>query len=175
MEIDQPGNLFLNTHPAENTELELLEFSLRELRDEAGELPIVLEIHEAVATCSQEMRWLRSVLDEIDMKLAYDAFGAGQARLIELVEVPPDYLKFDIHLLQGIHKDEGKRNVLTSLVKMALDLGITVLAEGVECQEEHDICQEIGFQLGQGYFYGKPAAAQQVNDRQTNALAENAV
>lgn len=161
-ELTDAGSLFLNTHPSENVELDLLIFSLRELRDESGDAPIVLEIHEAVATCTQEMRRLRGVLDEIDMKLAYDDFGAGQARLIELVEVPPDYLKFDIHLIQGIEHDQGKRNVLRSLVQMSVDLGITALAEGIESRAEHDICLELGFELGQGYFYGKPAAAEKI-------------
>jgi len=87
--------LFANTHPAEIEEPELLKFSLRELRERAPTRPLVLEIHEAIAAQAHSMRDLRATLDDLNIGLAYDDFGAGQARLHELVEVPPDYLKFD--------------------------------------------------------------------------------
>ena len=65
--------------------------------------------------------------------LAYDDFGAGQARLVELVEIRPDYLKFDMKLVQNIASASLERQrMLASLVKMVHELGITPLAEGIE-------------------------------------------
>jgi EAL domain-containing protein (putative c-di-GMP-specific phosphodiesterase class I) len=152
--------LFANTHPAELNEQGLLEFSLRELRELNPGARIVLEIHEAAVTCVKQMRELRAVLNDLDMGLAYDDFGAGQARLVELGDVPPDYLKFDIELVHEIDRASPERQrMLASLVAIVKDLGIASLAEGVETPTEHDVCRQMGFDYGQGFYYGKAALA----------------
>jgi EAL domain-containing protein (putative c-di-GMP-specific phosphodiesterase class I) len=149
--------LFVNTHPAEIDDLELLLFSLSELREMEPERPLVLEIHEAAVTRGEEMRRLRAALKDLTIGLAYDDFGAGQARLVELIEVPPDCLKFDMKLVQGLESaSEERRRMLQNLVKMVHDLGITPLAEGIETEGDHEICRQIGFTLAQGFLYGYP-------------------
>ena len=149
--------LFVNTHPAEMDDLELLIFSLGELRNLDPNRPMVLEIHEASVTVGDEMRRLQAALKEMTIGLAYDDFGAGQARLIELVDVPPDYLKFDMSLVQNLESASIERQrMLASLVKMGQDLGIAPLAEGIELAADHEICRQIGFQFGQGFYYGYP-------------------
>jgi EAL domain-containing protein (putative c-di-GMP-specific phosphodiesterase class I) len=157
-----PGDplLFVNTHPAEMSEPGLLEFSLRELRELAPEGRIVLEIHEAAVTHVAQMRELCAALKDMDIGLAYDDFGSGQARLVELVEVPPDFLKFDINLIRNIQNATADRQkMLANLVQMVQELGIAALAEGIEQVAEHEVCSEIGFEYAQGYLYGKPALA----------------
>jgi EAL domain-containing protein (putative c-di-GMP-specific phosphodiesterase class I) len=152
--------LFANTHPAELQEQGLLEFSLRELRELNPGARIVLEIHEAAVTCVNQMRELRAVLKDLEIGLAYDDFGAGQARLVELGDVPPDYLKFDIELVHEIdHASPERQRMLASLVAIVKDLGIASLAEGVETPAEHEVCRQMGFDFGQGYYYGKAALA----------------
>jgi len=158
MRLPNSPILFLNTHPIELDESGLVE-SLEALRRQHPEQPIALEIHEAAVTNPVQMKHIREVLNDLDMCLAYDDFGAGSSRLIELAEVPPDYLKFDMSLIHGIHLvSERQQQMVESLVKMATDLGIATLAEGVEIEGEHLVCQQIGFQYGQGYRYGKPAS-----------------
>jgi EAL domain-containing protein (putative c-di-GMP-specific phosphodiesterase class I) len=104
------------------------------------------------------MRKLRQLLNELDMQLLYDDFGAGQARLLEIIKVPPDILKFDICLIKGIHLlREKERKAVQSLLHMSQDLGIMVLAEGIEVREELEACVDLGFDLGQGYYMGKPS------------------
>ena len=155
--------LFVNTHPAEMADLELLHFSLRELREMAPTRPIILEIHEATATRTAVMRELRSALEELNIGLAYDDFGAGQARLVELVEVPPDYLKFDMKLVQGLAAASAdRRKMVERLVQMTCDLGIQPLAEGIELEEDHAVCVEMGFTTAQGFLYCKPLPAKQM-------------
>ena len=115
--------LFVNTHPAEMSEPGLLTFSLHELRELAPDCPVVLEIHEAAVTRLDQMRELRAALADMNIDLAYDDCGAGQARLVELTEVPPDYLKFDINLIRDIqHASSERRQLLASLVQMVRDL-----------------------------------------------------
>jgi len=153
--------LFANTHPAELQEDGVLAFSLRELRESAPSARMVLEIHEAAVTCVKQMRELRAVLNELNIGLAYDDFGAGQARLVELGEVPPDCLKFDIELIHEIDRASPERQrMLASLVAIVKDLGIASLAEGVETEAEHESCRQMGFDFGQGYLYGKAEVAQ---------------
>jgi EAL domain-containing protein (putative c-di-GMP-specific phosphodiesterase class I) len=156
--LPQGQMLFVNTHPAEIDDLDLLVFSLRELRELEPQRPLVLEIHEAAVTRGNEMNQLRSGLAEMQIGLAYDDFGAGQARLVELVEVRPDYLKFDMKLVQNIASASLERQrMLASLVKMVHELGITPLAEGVEQVGDHEVCRQMGFTMAQGFYYGHPS------------------
>jgi EAL domain-containing protein (putative c-di-GMP-specific phosphodiesterase class I) len=149
--------LFVNTHPIELADIELLVCSLQELRTLEPKRPILLEIHEAAVTRRADMRRLRDELSKLQIGLAYDDFGAGQARLVELVEVRPDFLKFDIKLVQGLESaPPERRRMLESLVQMARDLGIRPLAEGIESIGDHEACRRLGFDCAQGYLYGHP-------------------
>jgi EAL domain-containing protein (putative c-di-GMP-specific phosphodiesterase class I) len=94
------------------------------------------------------------------MQLAYDDFGAGQSRLDELARVAPDSVKFDMRLVRDLHQATAERRLVTArLVELIRELGITPLAEGVESEAEADACEEIGFELAQGYFFGRPMPA----------------
>ncbi len=147
---------YLNTHPSEVVNERLLS-SLRDLRAENPSMQVVIEIHEAAVTDPSAMLELRAVLRELDIKLSYDDFGAGQGRLLELGDVPPDILKFDMQLIRGIDKAAATRQeLLAKLVRIAVELGAVPLAEGVETEGEHQVCCELGFHLGQGFLYGRP-------------------
>jgi EAL domain-containing protein (putative c-di-GMP-specific phosphodiesterase class I) len=153
-----PPHVFLNMHPRELTEHGLLD-SLRRLRDRHPRQPLTLEIHEAAVTDAARMSNLRRGLDELNISLAYDDFGAGQSRLNEMAQYPPDYLKFDISLVHEIDSAPPRRQqFVASLVQMTHDLGIVALAEGIETEAESETCRRIGFDLGQGFFYGRPAS-----------------
>jgi EAL domain-containing protein (putative c-di-GMP-specific phosphodiesterase class I) len=161
----------LNTHPRELADPKLL-VSLRNLREQSPGQPLTLEVHESAVTGPEMMKDLRAALKELDVKLAYDDFGAGQDRLLDLAEVPPDYLKFDARLIRDIHLASPSRQQMVSvLVKLVRDLQIAPLAEGVETREESDACQALGFEYAQGYFYGRPAPATEHLAR-TGDLAE---
>ncbi len=152
-------NLFVNTHPKELVQERFLA-SLSDLRELAPDQVITIEVHEAAVTDREEMRRLRGVLQDLGMELAYDDFGAGQARLDELCEVPPEFLKFDIMLIRDIDKAAPTRlAMIRGLVRMVRELGITTLAEGVETAAEAEACVELGFELAQGYYFGRPAPA----------------
>ncbi len=155
---DQPL-LFVNTHPKEMIGDGLVD-SLIKLREMAGSRKIVLEIHEAAITDPVSMQRLRACLCDLGMEMAYDDFGSGQARLAEIVEARPHYVKFDIGLVRGIDTaDEHRLQMLRTLVKMVKDLDIQSLAEGLETEAEASVCRDLGFQLAQGYYFGRPAPA----------------
>ena len=157
-----PGNptLFVNTHPKEMECSRGLIDSLVKVRDMTGNTPLVLEIHEAAVTNRKLMIELAAAMNDLQIKLAFDDFGAGQARLAELVQSRPDYVKFDISLIRSIDSAEAhQQRMLATLVQMVRDLDIRALAEGIETPEEAQACVDIGFDLGQGFFYGRPSPA----------------
>lgn len=149
-------HLFLNTHPCEVEDGSLLA-SCEELRKAAPQHKITIEIHEAAIAHIDEMVALRKGLEEIDMSLAFDDFGAGQARIVELSEVRPQYVKFDRSIIRNLDvADTPRQRVMSSLVAMVREVGIIPLCEGVETAEESAACLEAGFELSQGYFHGRP-------------------
>lgn len=158
-ELGLRTELYLNTHPSELLRPGLID-SLVRVRREYPAAAIVLEIHEAAVTSSQVLAELRKQLKELGIRLAYDDFGAGQSRLMELVDVPPDVLKFDMRLIHDLARaPEERQNVVRSLVQIVRALSVVPLAEGVETGEEAEICRAVGFELAQGYFFGRPASA----------------
>lgn len=149
--------LFVNAHPLES-DVSVLVGDFERLQKIYPGIRFVLEINEQAVTDLDSMRSLRERLKLINVGLAYDDFGAGQGRLAELMDVPPDFLKFDINLVRDIHKQsEQARYVVKTLVDMAKELGIVTLAEGIECKESADVCTSLGFDLIQGYYFGRPA------------------
>ncbi len=153
--LDPSMDFYLNTHPAELNDQDLI-YSLRDLRQRYPDLSIMLEVHESGVTSVDYLRCLRQELNDLSIGLAYDDFGAGQARLTELIEVPPDVLKFDVKLVQGLSTaTDARRSTVAGLIRIVKDLDVIPLAEGIETREEAEICQELGFELAQGYLFGK--------------------
>ena len=158
----QGATLFVNSHPKETFEESFLE-GLVPLRDLPGAPELVIEVHETAVMEVSRMRELAARLKDIGVRFAYDDFGAGQARLNELGEVPAHFVKFDMGLIRGIHiASDRKRRVVSDLVRLVLDLGSVALAEGVEEEGEAEVCRDMGFQLIQGYLTGKPVPVQAV-------------
>lgn len=151
--------LFLNAHPCE-LESQTLLASCEELRRQWPQQRITIEVHEAAIASVTVLAELRRGLEAIDMTLAFDDFGAGQARIVELAEVLPHYIKFDRSMIQNLDTaDTSRRRVVSSLVAMVLELGVIPLAEGVETAAEQEACLDAGFVLSQGFFHGKPRPA----------------
>ncbi|MDO9073745.1 MAG: EAL domain-containing protein [Rubrivivax sp.] len=152
------ARLFVNTHPEETFTDGLFDW-LAQWRAQPDAPNIVIEVHETAVVEVEAMRRLAARLDEIGVPFAYDDFGAGQARLRELAEVPPDFVKFDMGLLRGIDTaPEGRQRMVRELVRLVLDLGSVPLAEGIETEPEAAVCRDMGFQLVQGYLTGRPVA-----------------
>jgi EAL domain-containing protein (putative c-di-GMP-specific phosphodiesterase class I) len=157
MSLPAGMKIFLNTHPLEIEQEGLID-SMATARRLSLEMPLILEVHEASVTDPAAMRELRAQLRDLGIGIAYDDFGAGQTRLSELIEAPPDYLKFDMSLIRGIDKATPERQkMLASLVQIVIDLGVNPLAEGIETPEEADVCRNLGFQSAQGFHFGRPA------------------
>lgn len=87
---------------------------------------------------------------------ALDDFGAGYAGLGLLAKFQPDLIKIDMELLRGIDVSTARQHIIGAIVAMAGQMGVTVLAEGVETRAELDALRQIGISLFQGYYFAKP-------------------
>lgn len=103
---------------------------------------------------------MRRIIEEYrrcGLMTAIDDFGAGYAGLNMLAEFQPDILKMDMALTRAIDADRTRQVILRSILSAAKDLGIAVVAEGIETEAELDTLREAGVTLFQGYLLGRPA------------------
>jgi PAS domain S-box-containing protein len=94
-------------------------------------------------------------------QVAIDDFGAGYASLRHILKVRPEWIKLDISLTERIDENPVAHALATSLVSFAEEVGVGVVAEGIETEDELDSLLEIGFRYGQGFYFGMPAPLDQ--------------
>jgi EAL domain-containing protein (putative c-di-GMP-specific phosphodiesterase class I) len=120
---------------------------------------VVFEVAERAAV--EERQPYRETLRTLKARgfgIAIDDMGAGYASLQALVELEPDYLKFDIALVRNIHRSLIKRSLLETLVELSQKIGARVIAEGIEAPTELATLREMGVPLGQGRHLAPPRA-----------------
>ena len=169
------SRLFLNLHPSELRDAEFLKTLEGVPEALGGGRQVVLEFHEEAVADAAAMRRLRDRLTALGIGLAYDDFGAGQARLAELADVPPDFIKLDKALIHGLHESQGRQELVRALTRLCADLGIRIIAEGIEVMEEAEACLGLGCHFAQGYLFGRPQplpAAADIRSRETAAYAK---
>jgi EAL domain-containing protein (putative c-di-GMP-specific phosphodiesterase class I) len=118
---------------------------------------VVLQVTERVA--AEERRSYHDALRELKrdgFRIAIDDMGAGYSSLKALVEIEPDYMKFDVSMVRQIDRSPIKRSLLETLVDLARKIGAEVIAEGVEAEPELHTLRELGVRLGQGSFLAQP-------------------
>lgn len=90
---------------------------------------------------------------------ALDDFGAGYAGLNLLANFQPDLIKIDMDLIRDIAGSPARQTIIACVIAMARDLGIAVIAEGIETEAECATLRAAGITLFQGYLFAKPALA----------------
>lgn len=88
---------------------------------------------------------------------AIDDFGAGYAGLNLLADFQPDLIKIDMELVRGVDGSRSRQAIARGILRIGAELGIQVLAEGVETPSERDFFHHEGVSLMQGYLFGRPA------------------
>ena len=96
------------------------------------------------------------VYRQMGFTLAIDDFGAGYAGLELLADMPVDLVKLDMGLVRGCDAHRRRRVILASIVAACRDLGVQVIAEGVETAAECATLREMGIRLFQGYLFARP-------------------
>ncbi|MDD4076053.1 MAG: EAL domain-containing protein [Eubacteriales bacterium] len=116
-----------------------------------------LEITETVYTQNPRLmiKTLRS-LREAGFVIEVDNFGLGYSSLNMLNKIPVDELKLDMRLLDNNLFVKGNRSVIKFIVEMAQDMGLSVIAEGIETADDYLYLKQLGCQMGQGYYLSSP-------------------
>lgn len=112
---------------------------------ERHEIPDCYRMQEVLAHYKKE-----------EFHIAIDDFGVGYSGYKLLYDSKPDIIKIDRFFLTDIQKDVKKKIMTRSITNLAVQLGIKVIAEGVETKEELITCKDIGCHFVQGYFVQKP-------------------
>ncbi|OGT15582.1 MAG: diguanylate cyclase [Gallionellales bacterium RIFOXYB12_FULL_54_9] len=158
-ELKLPGQLFLNvspetlTHPSFKNG-QTLAF-MRSIQLDPNR--VVIEITENQPT--YDFDGMRSALlhyRNMGFKIAIDDLGEGFSSLRLWSELQPEYIKIDMHFVQGVDRDPIKLQFLKSIQSIAESCGTRVIAEGVETEAELRVVRDIGIALGQGYFIARP-------------------
>lgn len=149
-------DIYVNLHPAD-----LMDETLY-----APDSPLLAHSHKIVLEITE-----RDTLDGVDIvpdrvarlrelgfRIAVDDLGAGYAGLSYFARIEPEVVKLDMSLIRDIDQTVTKQRLVYSLTQVAKELGMTVIAEGIETVGERDQVNSLGCDLLQGYLFAKPAA-----------------
>ncbi len=156
-----PGKLFLNISPECLIEMGSAFFETIAFLEKIALAPqrIILELTENQATSDyQHMREVLQRCREKGFLVAIDDLGEGFSSLRLWSEIKPDYVKIDMHFIQGIDHDPVKLQFVQSIQLIASKSGTVTIAEGIETGPEIQLLQELGVTCGQGYHIARPAA-----------------
>ena len=154
--------LACNISPLQLRDPDLPEMIRRTL-EETG-LPahrLELEITENALVGDLDMaRSLLRQLKALGVRLALDDFGTGYSSLRHLKSLPFDKLKIDASFVRVMADDEESRKIVSAVIGLGRSLGLTTVAEGVETEDIAALLRGLGCDVGQGWLFGRPAAAE---------------
>jgi diguanylate cyclase (GGDEF)-like protein/PAS domain S-box-containing protein len=162
MPLPQPGQRALrvsvNLSARQLTEPDLAAM-VQSALEEAQVSParLAFEITESVLlTDSTAMQSVIRELKEIGVDLSLDDFGTGHSSMDYLKFLPVDELKIERRFVAGLLSDRRDRAIVSAIIHLAHDLGLRVVAEGIETAEQAELLGDLGCDIGQGYYFARP-------------------
>lgn len=141
------------------------EFCLRStisLSEQLGVNPKLLVFEVVETEKVDDLDHLKKILayyKEKGFDYALDDVGEGYSTIEMLADLKPKYMKLDMQFVQNVATDPAKQKIAEKFLKKALEIGSVPLAEGIETRQDFDWLKQRGYQLFQGYYFGKPAAS----------------
>jgi PAS domain S-box-containing protein len=174
---DPPLRVSLNISPKQFLQSDLAA-QIGQIFKQTGVDPrdVNLEITETIAMADAERSMaVLSELKLLGVRLDIDDFGTGYSSLSRLQRFSVDTLKIDRAFVSGMDSDIETQEIVRTIVMLAHNLGLSVVAEGVETQKQLNILQNIGCELAQGYLFSKPVEPKTIlglltTDRATKSL-----
>ncbi|MDJ0659689.1 MAG: EAL domain-containing protein [Crocosphaera sp.] len=121
-----------------------------------------LEITEScIIKNPEEVRSILTQLKSLGIQLSMDDFGTGYSSLSYLHYFPFDTLKIDRSFIQNMDKKNDKLRLTQTIIHLANDFGMEVIAEGIETREQWEQLKQLDCPYGQGYYFAKPLTAQE--------------
>jgi diguanylate cyclase len=134
-----------------------------------------LEITEGVIMADPvRVRSVVEQLKETGVRIAIDDFGTGYSSLCYLKSLPVDVIKIDRSFVMGMMEDESDRAIVRSTIELAHNLGLSVVAEGVESRAALEELARYGCDVAQGFFIGRPQPALGIVDTEAPVAASRA-
>lgn len=124
--------------------------------------PKFLEIEVTESSIATDLKKVADVLASMrqsGIKIAIDDYGTGQSSMQYLFELPVDVLKIDKTFIQQITQNSAAEAIVRSTILLAKELHLSVVAEGIEFEEEYEQLRHLGCPQGQGYYFAKPMPA----------------
>ncbi|HEX6273359.1 MAG TPA: EAL domain-containing response regulator [Polyangiaceae bacterium] len=156
-QLDPDTLLFVNLHPLELADPELL--SPNSPLAACAER-VVLEVTERASL--DQVRDLRErlvLLRRLGYRIALDDLGAGYAGLSSFALLEPEFVKLDMTLTRNLGNDGTKQTLVRTMASMCQELGMRVVAEGIETEAERDELERAGCDLMQGFLFAEPEEA----------------
>ncbi len=116
---------------------------------------LIFEVTEREPIARQSREALRE-LTRNGAHIALDDFGAGVSGLATFADIRPSIVKLDRHLVHGVHADVSRMPILRAVIGMCREMGVTLIAEGVEAQRDFEILAGLGISMFQGYYFARP-------------------
>jgi EAL domain-containing protein (putative c-di-GMP-specific phosphodiesterase class I) len=149
--------LFVNLHSNDLLDDELFD-QMRPLARIASQ--VVLEITERASLSHiRDVQGRVARLRSMGFRIAVDDLGAGYAGLTSFAQLEPEVVKLDMSLVRNVHAQPTKQTLVRTMITMCRELGMQVVAEGIETAEERDAIVAAGCDLMQGYLFAKPGVA----------------
>ena len=163
---DPPLSVSVNVSPRQFSQAGLAA-QIGQILEQTGTDPrqVNLEITETIAMADAEKSMVvLSELKALGIHLDIDDFGTGYSSLSRLQRFPVDTLKIDRTFVSNIDRDLESQEIVRIIIMLANSLGLKVIAEGVETQEQLAVLKHVGCGLAQGYLFAKPAAPQTIEE-----------
>lgn len=158
--IKPDQKLFLNCMPSAVLDPKFrdtsVDYCLKELKIQPQNLVIEITEREAIENYDLFKEAI-AFYSDVGFSIAVDDTGSGYSSLETIVELKPNYIKLDISIVRGLHKNILKQELIKAISGLATKMGAHVIAEGIETEEELEALKQIGIELGQGYLFAKPA------------------
>ena len=157
---------------------------------QASDLPFMISFIDSLAATGHASRFVIEITEEAffaknhfqaavlprirqaGARVSIDDFGVGYSSLAALAEITADELKIDRSFITDIHKRPRSQIVLRAIESLACALGMTVVAEGVETEEEIVYLQaSTGIRCGQGYYFARPMLIEQIRGEDARPVA----
>lgn len=162
--IPSNAKIFVNTLPATMRDPQFRGKALIDFLERAQVAPdrIVIEITEHLVIENYALfREAMAYFADLGMSFAVDDVGAGYSGLESIARLKPSYLKIDTALVRDVHASVVNRAMVKAIITLGHGIGATVIAEGIQSEEEMQVLRALNVDFGQGYHLARPDAGQE--------------
>ena len=174
LKLQGRSRLFINTQPRSMTNPAFAP-TILDLVSEAGfknhEIVFELTEQQTIVNPQAFAKTLRALRDE-GFQIALDDYGVGFANLRLVQDLRPEYLKLSGYFCRDVHKDPFKQMIVKATGDMCRTLGIPVILESVETEDELEVVRSLEIDFGQGYHFARPAPADEFLDSERVVMSQ---